>query len=84
MIQLNRVIAGDCLKVMRDIPDESVHLAVTSPPYNISIDYDTYDDSGTFGLRRSAFWSKVGASHSTLPLRVSKISGPFIMTWLRS
>jgi len=32
---IDRVICGDCLEVMRKIPDESVDLVVTSPPYNL-------------------------------------------------
>jgi len=32
---LNQIICGDCLEVMRDIPDKSVDLVVTDPPYNI-------------------------------------------------
>jgi len=30
---------------MNHIPDETVHLAVTSPPYNLGIDYDNHDDN---------------------------------------
>jgi len=33
---LNKIILGDCLEVMKDIPDKSVDLVVTDPPYNIS------------------------------------------------
>ena len=32
---INKIITGDALKVMRRIPDESVGLVVTSPPYNL-------------------------------------------------
>lgn len=32
---LNRNICGDAIEVMRQIPDESVDLVVTSPPYNL-------------------------------------------------
>ena len=32
---LNQIIEGDCLEVMRDIPDKSVDLVVTDPPYLI-------------------------------------------------
>lgn len=32
---LNQIICGDCLSVMRDLPDKSVDLIVTSPPYNL-------------------------------------------------
>jgi modification methylase len=31
---LNKIICGDCLEVMKQIPDKSVDLVVTSPPYN--------------------------------------------------
>jgi len=32
---LNKLICGDCLEVMGKIPDKSVDLVVTSPPYNL-------------------------------------------------
>jgi len=32
---INKVIQGDCLEVMKDIPDKSVDLVVTDPPYNM-------------------------------------------------
>ncbi len=41
---LDRVICGDCLDVMRRMPDEFVHMAITSPPYNIGVHYDIHDD----------------------------------------
>jgi len=31
---INKVICGDCLEVMKGIPDKSVDLVLTSPPYN--------------------------------------------------
>jgi len=40
----NSIICGDCLEMMRLIPSESVHLAVTSPPYNVGISYSDYSD----------------------------------------
>jgi adenine-specific DNA-methyltransferase len=35
------VYGGDCLKLLREVPDESVQLVVTSPPYNIGKPYET-------------------------------------------
>lgn len=32
---LNRVICGDCLSVMQDMPSATIDLIVTSPPYNL-------------------------------------------------
>ena len=32
---LNKIICGDCVEVMKKMPDKSIDLAVTSPPYNL-------------------------------------------------
>lgn len=37
----------DCLSGMRLIPAGSVNLIVTSPPYNLGVDYGCYDDNKT-------------------------------------
>lgn len=34
---INNIICGDCLEVMKDIPDQTIDLVVTSPPYNLNI-----------------------------------------------
>jgi len=39
---LNKVICGDCLEVMKGIPNKSVDLVVTSPPYDNLRDYGGY------------------------------------------
>ncbi len=33
MSQLHQILVGDCIDMMRTLPDESVHTCVTSPPY---------------------------------------------------
>lgn len=33
---MNKVIQGDCLEVMKKIPDKSIDMILTDPPYNIS------------------------------------------------
>ncbi len=45
MIKLNKIYNEDCLETMEKIPDNYIDLVVTSPPYNIGIDYDVYDDN---------------------------------------
>ena len=32
---VNKIICGDSLKIMREMPDECIDLVVTSPPYNL-------------------------------------------------
>lgn len=33
----NKIICGDSLKIMKEMPDQSLDLVITSPPYNLSI-----------------------------------------------
>ncbi len=40
------VIVGDCAKVLAELPEQSVDVVITSPPYNIGIKYRSYDDGG--------------------------------------
>jgi site-specific DNA-methyltransferase (adenine-specific) len=47
---------GDCIEGLKQLPAESVDLVVTSPPYNLGIDYGKYDDSKT--AEEYLEWSK--------------------------
>ena len=38
---------GDCLEGMRELDAASVDVVVTSPPYNLGIDYTSYEDDTT-------------------------------------
>ena len=41
----NKMICGDSLKVLEKIPDNSVDMVLTSPPYNFGLDYSGGDDA---------------------------------------
>jgi site-specific DNA-methyltransferase (adenine-specific) len=45
---IGKVINGDCIKVMAEMPEASVDLIVTSPPYGVGIAYDTFNDDIEF------------------------------------
>lgn len=36
MLEANKIICGDSLEVMEEIPDKSIDMVLTDPPYNIS------------------------------------------------
>jgi DNA modification methylase len=40
----DRILCGDCHKVLRALPDKCAHLAITSPPYNVGLEYDDHND----------------------------------------
>ncbi|MFX0013119.1 MAG: DNA-methyltransferase [Promethearchaeota archaeon] len=43
----NRIINGDCIEEMKNLPSGIVDLAFADPPYNLEKDYGIYDDSTT-------------------------------------
>ena len=47
MIKNNSIICGDCLKVLKTLPDESINCVMTSPPYWALRDYGV---KGQLGL----------------------------------
>ena len=40
-----RFFVGDCVEILRALPEASVDSIVTSPPYNLGVRYRTYDDT---------------------------------------
>ena len=44
-MEVDSIICGDCLEVMKDFPDNSVDLVLTDPPYGLGFGYDSYIDS---------------------------------------
>ena len=40
---INKIHCGNCVEVMKDIPDDSIDLVVTSPPYDNLRDYEGYE-----------------------------------------
>ena len=44
----NKIITGDCLELLKEIPDESVDMAFADPPFNLKKKYTNYSDSLEF------------------------------------
>jgi site-specific DNA-methyltransferase (adenine-specific) len=42
---LNTITQGDCLELLKQLPDESVDIAFADPPFNLKKGYNTYKDS---------------------------------------
>lgn len=45
MLKLNEIYNMDCVDFLKSIDENSVDLIVSSPPYNLGIDYDIYHDN---------------------------------------
>jgi len=57
---INKIICGNCLEVMKDIPNDSIDLVITSPPYNMRTrirngEYTTREKSEHFSKKYRYF-----------------------------
>jgi len=52
-METNKIINGNCLDVMSSMPEGSIDLILTSPPYNAGIKYDIYDDT----ISMESYWN---------------------------
>jgi site-specific DNA-methyltransferase (adenine-specific) len=41
----NKLFYGDCIETMQNLPENSIHFIVTSPPYNVGINYENHNDN---------------------------------------
>ena len=48
-LSLDTIICGDALDVLRALPVESIHLIITSPPYNLDKPYSNHNDDLNYG-----------------------------------
>lgn len=58
----DQIICGDARTVLRALPNECIHLAITSPPYNVGLQYDSHDDRMPYDEYLkwlTTFWSEL-------------------------
>jgi site-specific DNA-methyltransferase (adenine-specific) len=48
IVNKQKIICNNCLAEMREMPEKSVDVVVTSPPYNLGINYSAYEDNLKF------------------------------------
>ena len=46
-MELNKIIQGDCIEVLKTIPDESMDMTFADPPFNLNKKYNQYKDTQT-------------------------------------
>lgn len=51
MIELNKIYNEDCLETMKRMPDKSVDLILTDPPYGINMDSELNKKQGKYGYK---------------------------------
>jgi len=44
-MEVDKVYLGDCIEIMRTLPDKSIDIVFADPPFNIGIKYDVHNDN---------------------------------------
>jgi site-specific DNA-methyltransferase (adenine-specific) len=44
-MEINKVYLGDCIEIMKKLPDKSIDLVFADPPFNIGMKYDVHNDN---------------------------------------
>ena len=50
------LLQGDCLELMKQVPDKSIDCIITDPPYGVGFSNDFYDDSEEAVLKAMPDW----------------------------
>ena len=75
---INKIICGDCIEVMQEMPEESVDLIVTSPPYNASKDYD--DDLSLSDWLLAARTCDTRGTHTVTGSKTATVGDRYVLT----
>ena len=73
-MELNKIYQEDCLILMKEMPNNFIDMTITSPPYNIGLDYDVSPDNLTMDEYRQ--WMLDICKEL---FRVTKIGGRFCL-----
>lgn len=58
MMVMKQLLCGDCIEVMKSLPQNSVDVVITSPPYNVGLNYNSYEDKIDDYKKFSLDWMK--------------------------
>ncbi len=47
-MEMNKVYLGDCIEIMKNLPEKTVDLIFADPPFNIGIKYDIHNDNMSY------------------------------------
>ena len=75
---LYALYCGDCVEVMRDLPDQSVHLSIYSPPFAGLYQYSSDERDLSNAIDRDEFFTHYGfcvaeVARLTMPGRISAV-----------
>ena len=87
---MNKIICGDCLEVMKEMPDECIDMIITSPPYNVGKDYGEgrerdkidLDDYYKFAFNLTHCLSRILKGGGRICIEIGGSGRNFPLSWL--
>lgn len=68
MLELNKIYCWDCLEVMKQIPDKSIDLVLTDPPYGLWYDKQAHKNSWSkYWNSATSKWIYIDTNRDNLP-----------------
>jgi DNA modification methylase len=61
LLELNKIYAGDCLELLRQLPDNSADLIFADPPYNLQLEGDLYRPDNSKVSAVNDGWDRFGS-----------------------
>ena len=71
-MEINKIYLGDCIKIMKQLPENSIDLIFADPPFNIGLKYENYTDNLSYSEYYK--WSEKWIAEC---FRLLKTSGSF-------
>ncbi len=71
-LELNKIYCGDCLDLMKEIPDKSIDLVLTDPPYNTMVNEDILQNGKTI-VRRYVPFDAINLNIEGLIKNISRV-----------
>lgn len=66
----NNIIQGDCLILLKTVPDNSIDVCFADPPFNLKKDYNSYNDS--LKIKEYLYWCELWITEL---VRITKPTG---------
>lgn len=74
IVDKQKIVLNDCVAEMDSLNEKSIDVVVTSPPYNLDIKYNTYDDK----LKSEDYWQWMSVVIKSIQ-RILKDDGSFFL-----
>ena len=76
---MDKITVGDCFEILKNIPDKSIDLIITDPPYNAGYDFDNDNMPDEEFMAFTDKWVRLTVSRAAFTrIRISSRDNPIL------